>query len=467
MATVLTVTSTAGSPECKYTLSMTPSSRTANSVYVSWSLTASLGSANSTMGFGLNATVYAGSDYQTKTLKGGETWSGTSPHTISGGFTVDGLSKTTTSISTALAVSIGTPAGYGACTLGKTSGNNLSISAWTSYTVSYNANGGSGAPASQTKWKDETLNLSSTIPTKTGYTFKGWALSKADADEGTWYYQAGGTCGKNEDLTLYAVWAENVLTVNYYRNNATYAAYKGEEVTTDLVHSQEFLYDNAANTGLADVQNTDYVYISRIGYTPTGDWGTSANGGTLVNEKTTFNTGQALAQAFGKSLANGNASVNLYPQWEINTYTFKYNANGGSGSMDSQSITWNSAFTFSENTFKREGYKFIGWYAHRDKDDTWFALGQTWLTEDEIIANGYEKKLYDTQTEYTFNSSWIRGDENSISDYTMYAAWEISGVIYIDNGTTFEPYLTYIDNGTGWDLYLAYVDDGTNWNIIS
>ena len=43
------------------------------------------------------------------------------------------------------------------------------------YTVSYNANGGSGAPSSQAKQYDKTLTLSSIKPTRAGYTFKGWA----------------------------------------------------------------------------------------------------------------------------------------------------------------------------------------------------------------------------------------------------------------------------------------------------
>ena len=37
------------------------------------------------------------------------------------------------------------------------------------YTISYNANGGSGAPASQTKTYGTTLTLSSTKPTRSGY----------------------------------------------------------------------------------------------------------------------------------------------------------------------------------------------------------------------------------------------------------------------------------------------------------
>lgn len=98
---------------------------------------------------------------------------------------------------------------------------NVSVPAWTSYTITYNANGGSGAPAKQTKWKDQALTLSSTKPTRTGYSFRGWALSKANADAGTAYYQAGGSCGKNENLTLYAVWQANTYSVTYNANGGT------------------------------------------------------------------------------------------------------------------------------------------------------------------------------------------------------------------------------------------------------
>lgn len=345
---------------------------------------------------------------------------------------------------------------------------------WTPYThtISYNANGGSGAPSSQTKTYGSTIDITSSKPTRTGYTFLYW---NTESNGSGTTYNSGQTYGYDQNggtVVLYAIWSENKLTVNYYSNYATYATYQGNEKTVSsstnvLVHSQDFLYDNAASSGLTDVQNTSYLYLARIGYTPTGEWGTSTSGGTLINQSTTYSTGQALAQAFGKSLASGNASVNIYPQWKINSYTIKYNANGGYNAMSSQSINWNSDFILSNNLFKREGYKFIGWNVHRDKDDKWFVIGQGWLTEDDIIANEYEKKLYENQAELSFNSSWISGDEYSISEYTMYAVWEISGVVYIDNGSSFEPYLAYIDNGTDWELYLAYVDNGTDWNIIS
>lgn len=49
-----------------------------------------------------------------------------------------------------------------------TATGSVTVSAKTSYTVSYNANGGTGAPAAQTKWHGTNLTLSSTKPTRTG-----------------------------------------------------------------------------------------------------------------------------------------------------------------------------------------------------------------------------------------------------------------------------------------------------------
>ncbi len=71
-----------------------------------------------------------------------------------------------------------------------------------SHTVSYNANGGSGAPGGQTKWWGEVLTLSSTRPTRANHTFLGWATSA----NGAVAYQPGGRYGADNNVTLYAVW---------------------------------------------------------------------------------------------------------------------------------------------------------------------------------------------------------------------------------------------------------------------
>ena len=70
------------------------------------------------------------------------------------------------------------------------------------HTVSYNANGGSGAPGNQTKVYGAVLTLSSAKPTNPGYIFMGWATSSA----GNVAYAAGDRYEADSDITLYAVW---------------------------------------------------------------------------------------------------------------------------------------------------------------------------------------------------------------------------------------------------------------------
>lgn len=71
------------------------------------------------------------------------------------------------------------------------------------YTLTYNANGGSGAPAAQTG--SGTITLSRTQPTRTGYTFKGWATS---AGATAAQYQPGASFSLTKNTTLYAVWQQ-------------------------------------------------------------------------------------------------------------------------------------------------------------------------------------------------------------------------------------------------------------------
>ena len=79
---------------------------------------------------------------------------------------------------------------------------------WTvnTYTVKYNANGGSGAPGQQTKTYGVTLTLSSTKPARTNYTFKGWGTSSGST---TVAYASGGSYTANASVTLYAIWELN------------------------------------------------------------------------------------------------------------------------------------------------------------------------------------------------------------------------------------------------------------------
>ena len=74
------------------------------------------------------------------------------------------------------------------------------------FTLSYNANGGKGAPSSQsveTTAKIVVMTVSSVKPTRDGYHFCGWALTP----NGHVSYRPGNEITLTGDVTLYAVWA--------------------------------------------------------------------------------------------------------------------------------------------------------------------------------------------------------------------------------------------------------------------
>ncbi len=71
------------------------------------------------------------------------------------------------------------------------------------YTITYNTDGGSEPPANQIKKHGENLTLTTEIPIKLGYVFKGWAKTRGAT---TAMYVAGSSYHENSSVTLYAVW---------------------------------------------------------------------------------------------------------------------------------------------------------------------------------------------------------------------------------------------------------------------
>lgn len=77
--------------------------------------------------------------------------------------------------------------------------------------LSYNANGGSGAPASQTVNKNTWFTLRTGVPTRSGYEFVGWNTSST-ATAAT--YQPGDSARIVGNMTLYAVWKVSNSTIS-------------------------------------------------------------------------------------------------------------------------------------------------------------------------------------------------------------------------------------------------------------
>lgn len=129
--------------------------------------------------------------------------------------------RTTSSYTTDKTVS-----GGGTATISATTSGNLTVTynanfSYTTYTIGYNANGGTGAPHSQTKYRGEALTLRSESPTWASHTFEGWALSSS-ASVAT--YQPGDSFTLNGNYTLYAVWTyiPPVISKFYWCSDSSY-----------------------------------------------------------------------------------------------------------------------------------------------------------------------------------------------------------------------------------------------------
>lgn len=94
----------------------------------------------------------------------------------------------------------------------------------TTYTVKYDANGGTGAPSNQTKTKGKELVLSTTVPTKEGYKFVNWNTKKDGTGTS---YNAGSKYTTEASVTLYAQYEkelneeETKYTITFYTNDGT------------------------------------------------------------------------------------------------------------------------------------------------------------------------------------------------------------------------------------------------------
>ena len=192
---------------------------------------------------------------------------------------------------------VATPGTYYVCAWGidgtdgnkQLNGSGKDITILAPFTVSYNANGGSGEPSAQEKRYDITLTLSSTQPTRTGYTFNGW---NTQADGNGTPYAAGATYTGNANLSLYAKWTANTYSVQFNGNGSTSGSMDDESFTYDEAKT---LTTNA---------------FSRTGYTFDG-WATTADG--------------VVAYADGQSVSNltaeNGATFELFAHWTCNTTT--------------------------------------------------------------------------------------------------------------------------------------------------
>ena len=254
-----------------------------------------------------------------------------------------------------------------------------------SYTVSFDANGGTGAPSSQTKWYFKDLTLSSTIPTRTGYNFAGWGLRSISTSAS---YNAGGKYSSNISRTLYAVWSPKTYTISYNANGGIGAP-----------GSQTKYYNQALTLSIEKPV--------RDGYTFNG-WATTSTGSALYSPGETY---------------TANASRTFYASWTKNVakYTVSYNANGGTGAPSSQTKTENVTLTLSNTRPTRSGYTFLGWSASSSATSpSYYPGGSYTANASRTLYAVWERDVsYYTVSYYANGGSGAPASQTKIEDVTL------------------------------------------------
>lgn len=219
-----------------------------------------------------------------------------------------------------------------------TASTSLSIPARPSYTVTFNANGGSGVPEAQTKWYGETLTLPTTVPTKAGYDFAGWATSSTANSAA---YSAGGSYTANSAATLYAVWerayiAPKINSLSVYRasNTSGTAADEGTNcyvkcswsVDTTLTSGNKgqtlaIEYKTASATSWTSAKS---VTLSAASGTTQTAVLNSSSAGIQFNTSTTYNIRVTVSDTSGQTGNTASATSTLSPAF----YTLDFRSGG-------------------------------------------------------------------------------------------------------------------------------------------
>jgi len=334
-------------------------------------------------------------------------------------------------------------------------------------TVTFNANGGTCSESSRTVKTGNTYGTLPT-PTRSGYEFNGWYTASSSGTKVT----SSTTITATSNHTLYAHWTA-VPTVTFDANGGTCST-SSKKLRTGETYGT-------------------LPTPTRTGYTFTG-WYTS--GGSKITSTTTVTT---------------TSNHTLTARWTAKQVVVTYNANGGTCSTASKTVTYDSTYgTLASPT--RTGYKFLGWYTSKTDGTNITSSTKVTKTSNHTLyahwealtytltfnANGGSvtpssmKVTYDsvygtlprpTRTNYIF-SGWYTSSSGgtkitstkkntTAANMTVYAHWEQKIVITQKpvkvtafSGET----ATFSVTATGYQLSYKWKyskDDGTTWTAFN
>ena len=289
---------------------------------------------------------------------------------------------------------------------------NATVNGWTNvyvtytrniFTVTYTdgVNGAAFADESHTaKYEDATPAFEGSLENYIGWVFNGWNPKVADK--------------VTEDVTYTAKWRmKGANTVIYYGN-------EGVRSNGDTFWSE---YTNAQTKVLGS--NTGYYEFTRTGWHFTG-WNTKADG-----------TGDAYAAGatYTFTAAHNLETVELYAQWERNTYTVKYvdGVNGAAFADESHTAKYEDATPAFEGSLENYiGWVFNGWnpkVADKVTEDVTYTAKWRMKGANTVIYYGNEGVRSNGDTfwsEYTNAQTKVLGSNTGYYEFTR-TGWHFTG----------------------------------------
>ena len=201
-----------------------------------------------------------------------------------------------------------------------------------SYTVTYDPMGGTITAEGTTGYSVTDLLQLAEVE-RTGYTFKGWTPA---ASVGSWQalvlYSGTLNAGHYGNVTLNALWDKNVYAIRYDAAGGTMSGSYTTEYSVDTVIT------------LPNVVRAGYAFD---GWQADAAWNEALVTGTTVP-------------------AGHTGDVVLRAVWAQRNYTVRFNACGGSGTMETQTMQFDVEQALTLNAFTRDGYTFSGWAAEEN-----------------------------------------------------------------------------------------------------
>ncbi|MBQ2695626.1 InlB B-repeat-containing protein, partial [Candidatus Saccharibacteria bacterium] len=355
-----------------------------------------------------------------------------------------------------------------------------------SYTISYNANNGTGSISDQTVTPGNSVVLADNAFTRNNYYFKGWATSS----DGSVAYRTNQTITPTSNMTLYAVWGSSTSQTLYNivssltRGNQTNDtnATTGIKTNPTKATSGVWTYDSSVFGESSDASNDNPIYYYRgILDATTGSYGSDGDAMDYPNyvkmttgsNTTCWRIVRTTGSGGVKMIYNGvygattsGSCANATTNAQLTTSAFNATSNVGNKSIIAVGYTFNSNYkTTTASTTAGNLFGTNSSYTGNNTrstiktyiEDTWYASNMTSWTSKLEASAGYcnDRSIYDT-------SNNLLSDTTSIS--TPYTT-ATSGITQYNFGarqrnftTTQAPSLTCPYNAR--DLY-RYVASST------